>query len=282
MKLFVEISALIKYMNYRFHDSDRAFYKIPENRNQISELILMASISDNAEILSNLFDDQYSKTPLGIRFRYHDLYRIENLNKKINAYFDSHFNNIENLSAYTTGTAILISHTLVPLLTALNQSLLVAVVAIFLIMILLFRSIKFAILSMIPNLIPLAMTLGLMGLMDISLNYTTAPLAAIALGLAIDDTIHFLARFRMEFRKEKIYSKAIYNTIISVGKPILISSIVLTAGFCIFLFSNFQPTQNMGILISFTVISAVFADLILLPVLLFLFKPLGKESPANG
>ena len=82
----------------------------------------------------------------------------------------------------------------------------------------------------------------------------------------------------MEFKKTHDYGKAVEATLLSVGKPILITSIVLTAGFCIFLFSNFQPTQNLGVLISFTVISAVFADLILLPVLLLSLKPLGKKG----
>jgi predicted RND superfamily exporter protein len=118
-----------------------------------------------------------------------------------------------------------------------------------------------------------------MGLLDIPLNIATAPVAAIALGIAIDDTIHFLVRFKREFNRGRNYSKAIENTLRSVGKPILVTTIVLTAGFCIFLFSNFQPTQNLGVLISFAVVSAVFADLIVLPVLLLLLKPLGKEGP---
>ena len=145
-------------------------------------------------------------------------------------------------------------------------------------MILLFRSFKVALISMVPNLVPILLTLGTMGLLDIPLNIATAPVAAIALGIAIDDTIHFLVRFRREFDKGRNYSKAIENTLLSVGKPILVTTIVLTAGFCILLFSNFQPTQNLGVLISFAVISAVFADLIVLPVLLLLFKPLGKEG----
>jgi len=141
-------------------------------------------------------------------------------------------------------------------------------------MVFLFRSVTVGVISMVPNLIPIVMTLGTMGLLDISLNLGTAPVAAIALGIAIDDTIHFLSRFRMELHKDNDYPGAIQRTIRSVGKPILITSLILTVGFFIFLFSNFQFTQNMGVLISFTVISAIFGDLILLPILLLIFRPI--------
>ena len=138
------------------------------------------------------------------------------------------------------------------------------------------------------NVIPITITFGFMGLLGISLNFATAPIAAIALGIAIDDTIHFLTRFKAEFAKDYSYEGAVARTMESVGKPILITSIILTAGFFIFLLSNFQYTRNMGMLISFTVISAILGDLVLLPVLLLLVKPLGRdertetEAPSPG
>ena len=275
----ITASDLIKHMNYRFHDSDPAYEIIPDDRKQIAELLLMASLSDDGDMLSRFFDDTYSKTSIGIRYRHRELSRIDGLNKVIRSYLrsDSHFQ--EPTRSYATGTTILFANTMVPILDGLYQSLFVASIAIFLLMILLFRSFKVALISMVPNLVPILLTLGTMGLLDIRLNIATAPVAAIALGIAIDDTIHFLVRFRREFDNGRNYSKAIENTLRSVGKPILVTTIVLTAGFCIFLFSNFQPTQNLGVLISFAVVSAVFADLIVLPVLLLLLKPLGKEGP---
>lgn len=275
----IAASDLIKYMNYRFHDSDPTYEIIPDDRKQIAELLLMASLSDDGDMLSRFFDDGYSKTSIGIRYRHRDLYRIDGLNKVIRSYLRSDARFQEPTLSYATGTTILFANTMVPILDGLYQSLFVASTAIFVLMILLFRSFKVAFISMVPNLVPILLTLGTMGLLDIPLNIATAPVAAIALGIAIDDTIHFLVRFRREFDKGRNYSVAIENTLRSVGKPILVTTFVLTAGFCIFLFSNFQPTQNLGVLISFAVVSAVFADLILLPVLLLLLKPLGKESP---
>jgi hypothetical protein len=275
----ITASDLIKYMNYRFHDSDPAYEIIPNDRKEIAELLLMASMSDDGDLLSRFFDDGYSKTSIGIRYRHRELYRIDGLNKVIRSYLrsDAHFQGPTR--SYATGTTILFANTMVPILDGLYQSLFVSSIAILVLMILLFRSFKVALISMVPNLVPILLTLGTMGLLDIPLNIATAPVAAIALGLAIDDTIHFLVRFRREFDKGRNYSKAIENTFRSVGKPIIVTTIVLTAGFCIFLFSNFQPTQNLGVLISFALVSALLADLMLLPVLLLLLKPMGKESP---
>jgi len=115
-------------------------------------------------------------------------------------------------------------------------------------------------------------------MLGISLNLGTAPLAAIALGVGIDDTIHFLARYRREVRGGGDPEGALWRAVRSVGKPILITSVVLSAGFVIFLFSNFQYTRSMGMLISITVVSAVLADLVLLPPLLLVFKPLREKK----
>ncbi len=273
----ISASDLIKYMNYRFHDSDPAHRVIPDDRKQIAQLLLMASMSDDGEMLSRFFDDAYSKTSICIRFRHRELHRIDQMNGLIRSYLRSDPYFQASTRSYSTGTTIMFANTMVPIVDGLKQSIFIASIAIFALMILLFRSLRFALISMVPNLVPIVLTLGTMGLLKIPLNIATAPVAAIALGIAIDDTIHFLARFRREFRRERNYERAIENTLHSVGKPILITSIVLAAGFCIFLFSNFQPSQNLGILIGFAVIGAVFADLILLPVLLLVFKPLGKE-----
>jgi predicted RND superfamily exporter protein len=145
-------------------------------------------------------------------------------------------------------------------------------------MVVLFGSVWIGLLSMIPNVIPILITLGTMGVCGISLNFMTVPIAAIALGLAVDDTIHFLSRFRLEFRKDGSYAAAIERTLESAGKPIIITSVILVVGFLIFLFSDFQYTRNLGMLISFTMASALLGDLFVLPALLLVFKPVGRKA----
>ena len=276
----VSASDLIKYMNFRLHDNDPSEYRIPEDRKAVAELLLMASISDESGLLSRFFDDGYSKTPVAIRFRYHDFDSYDSLMNTIVPYLESEFGSLPSVTAYVTGTNMMLANTLMPFLQGLKQGLVFAGAAIFALMIVLFRSLWVGFISMLANVVPITITFGLMGLLGISLNFGTAPIAAIAIGIAIDDTIHFLTRFKREFAEDCDYESAIARTMKSVGKPILITSVILTAGFFIFLLSNFQYTRNMGMLISFTVIGAIFGDLVLLPVLLLVIKPLGKKARA--
>jgi len=274
----VALTDVVQYALFRVNGDDPAFYRVPGTRGEVSELFLMAALSGEEDLLGRFVDHDYRRTSLGVRFRYHDFYRIEAWNRAVNAYLAEAFPDAGPARAYTTGTALLCANIMTPILTGLEQSLFVSMVVLFLIMALLFRSLKLALLSMVPNLIPLVMTLGTMGLLGISLNLGTAPLAAIALGVGIDDTIHFLARYRSELRVDGVQEAALWRTMRSVGKPILITSLVLSVGFVLFLFSNFQYTQSMGMLISFTVVSAVLADVIVLPALLRVFRPLGERK----
>jgi uncharacterized protein len=275
----VSASDLVKYMNFRIHDNDPSEYRIPDDPKAVAEILLMASLSDESGLLSRFFDDKYSKTTVAIRFRYHDFDSYKRLMDAIGPHLKNASRDLPSIETYVTGTNMMLANTLMPFLQGLKDGLFLAGVAIFCLMILLFRSIRVGLISMLPNLIPFTMTLGIMGLFGISLNFGTAPIAAIALGIAIDDTIHFLSRFKVEFATDHDYESAISRTMKSVGKPILITSIILTAGFLIFLLSDFQYTRNMGMLISFTVVGAIFGDLVLLPVLLLIVKPLGRKTP---
>lgn len=270
-------SDLIQYMNFRLHEGDPSRQRIPDNRKAVAEILLMASLSDDSAFLSRFFNEGYSKTVLSIRFRYHDFDSYKRLMDTIKPYLETSLGDLPSLEWYVTGTNRMLANTLLPFLQGLKGGLLLAGAAIFILMIVLFRSLWTGLISMFPNVIPFTMTLGVMGLFNLSLNFGTAPIAAIALGIAIDDTVHFLSRFKREFAMDSDYQGAITRTMKSVGKPVLTTSVILTAGFFIFLFSNFQYTQNMGMLISFTVVFAIFGDLILLPVLLLVLKPLGRK-----
>jgi predicted RND superfamily exporter protein len=272
-------SDLIKYMNFRLHENDPKAYRIPADRKAVAELLLMASLSDDSGMLSRFFDYDYSKACLAIRFRHHDFDSYKGLMDAILPYLASEFGAVPDVTTYVTGTNMMLANTLMPFLQGLKQGLVFAGAAIFTLMIIVFRSLWFGFISMLANAVPITITFGVMGLLGISLNFATAPIAAITLGIAIDDTIHFLTRFKREFAEDCDYEGAIARTMDSVGKPILITSVILTAGFFIFLLSNFQYTRNMGMLISFTVIGAILGDLVLLPVLLLVTKPPGRRAP---
>jgi len=277
----VSAADLVKYLNFRFHDSDPAEYRIPANSSAVAELLLAAGLSDGDGLLARFFDPAFSTTPVAIRFRYHDFYHYSRLMGTVLPYVKREFGPVSDVRTYATGTNMMLANTFLPILNGFKQSLFVAALAILAIMVVLFGSVWIGLLSMIPNVIPILITLGTMGVCGISLNFMTVPIAAIALGLAVDDTIHFLSRFRLEFRKDGSYAAAIERTLESAGKPIIITSVILVVGFLIFLFSDFQYTRNLGMLISFTMASALLGDLFVLPALLLVFKPVGRKAEVS-
>jgi predicted RND superfamily exporter protein len=172
------------------------------------------------------------------------------------------------LSFHLTGQAELMdrSHRLVA--ENMMWGLLLALLVVGLIMGLLFRSFPMALISLLPNLLPLLLVLGLIGWLGLSLNMATSIIFTIAFGIAVDDTIHFIARFRQEMKKSPDPERAVQETFVSTGKAILITSMVISSGFLVLVVSDFRGTSYTGWLISLTLAFAVLIDLLLLPHLL--------------
>jgi predicted RND superfamily exporter protein len=138
------------------------------------------------------------------------------------------------------------------------------------------KSIKVGALSMIPNIFPILVNLGIMGFFGITLNISTAMVSAIAIGIAVDDTIHFIYRIWVELDKDGDYNKSAYRAITTVGRPMVFTSAVITAGYIIICLSSFMPNVYAGMLTAITMIVALLADLFLTPVIFELFKPWGE------
>jgi predicted RND superfamily exporter protein len=138
----------------------------------------------------------------------------------------------------------------------------------------LFRSWKIAFISIIPNIIPLLWVCGLMFVFGIELKLTTAIIFTVAFGIAVDDTIHFMAKLKMELEKKKSWLYAVKRAYLETGKAIILTTIVLVSGFSILTLSQFGVTFYSGLLIGMALVFALISDFILLPVLLiFLIKP---------
>jgi uncharacterized protein len=144
----------------------------------------------------------------------------------------------------------------------------------------LYKSWRMAFLSLLPNALPIFMVAGIMGFWGIDLKMSTSLVFTIAFGIAVDDTIHFLGHFKLNYaryqKNEISFAEALKNTYIYTGKAIIISSMILSGGFLTLAFSDFLGTFYIGVLISLTLLFALLADLILLPVLLYAFyhKPI--------
>ncbi len=141
----------------------------------------------------------------------------------------------------------------------------------------LFRSFSIAILAILPNLLPAAMVLGVMGWVGIPLDMMTITIAAITIGIAVDDTIHYIHRYKKEFFKDKNYQAAMFRCHESIGRAMYYTSLTIVIGFSILVSSNFVPTVYFGLFTGFAMLVALLAALTLLPQLLMIFKPFGPE-----
>lgn len=187
-------------------------------------------------------------------------------------------------TTHITGMFVLYNNMLQSLFRSQILTIGAVIASIWLVFFLLFRSPSWATIAIIPNVIPVILVLGTLGWLGIPLDMMTIMIAAITFGIAVDDTIHFIHRFQKEFPKDRNYIKAMYRCHSSIGYAIVYTSITIVVGFSILVFSNFIPTIYFGIFTGLAMIIALLAALLLLPLLIITWKPMGPNvaSDAEG
>ena len=172
-----------------------------------------------------------------------------------------------------TGILVLYNNMLQSLFKSQILTLGVVMIGIAFMLIILFRSIKLAIIGIIPNLFAAAIILGLMGLLRIPLDMMTITIAAITIGIAVDNSIHYIYRFREEFPKKRDYVSTMHYCHANIGKAVFYTASTIIIGFSILVLSNFIPTIYFGLLTAFAMFIALLAALTLLPKLILIFRP---------
>lgn len=180
-----------------------------------------------------------------------------------------------------TGMLVLYNNMLQSLYRSQILTLGAVFVAIMLMFIVLFQSVSIAFLAMAPNLLAAGIVLGGMGLFGIPLDIMTVTIAAISIGIGVDNTIHYVHRFKTEFPKDRNYLATMYRCHGSIGKAMYYTSITIIIGFSILALSNFTPSIYFGLLTGTAMFAALMGALLLLPQLIITFKPLGAEQPAE-
>ncbi|MAJ30523.1 MAG: transporter [Gammaproteobacteria bacterium] len=224
------------------------------------------------DVKEALFDPYLSEdgNQLRISFRvfesYPDLQRGELL-KKIKHDLSNEIG-LKDSQVKLTGMLVLYNNVLESLITSQILTIGFVFVAIMMMFLFLFRSIKFAVIAVIPSVIASSSVLGLMGLMNIPLDIMTITIAAICIGIGVDHSIHYVHRFREELSNDADISIAVHKAHNSTGQAIYFTSVIIILGFSILAFSNFIPTIYFGLFTAFAMLLALFANLTLLPVLL--------------
>jgi len=195
--------------------------------------------------------------------------RILVLNNNLETFYKDSIDN--NLISYNlTGTAHLIDKNNSQLAGNMMLGLLIAFILVAIIMGLLYRSFRMLIVALIPNIIPLILIAGILGVSGSELKVSISIIFTIAFGICVDDTIHFMSKLKLERMKGKSMLYAVKRAYFSTGRAIIITSLILCSGFLMLVFSEFLGTFYVGYLISITLFVAVIADLFLLPALIIL------------
>ena len=179
---------------------------------------------------------------------------------------------------YLSGISVIYNNLLQSLFQSLIGSLSIVFAAIFAMFIILFRSLYMATIAMIPNLLSASSVLGIIGWSGIPIDIMTVTVAAISIGIGVDNTIHYVHRFLKEYEQNNNYDLAIKNSHSTIGRAMFYTSLTIVLGFMILVSSNFNPSVFFGIFTSFSMIVAILAALMLLPVLIRHLKPFGRDS----
>lgn len=274
VKKSFSVTDIIKDINRSFNADDPNYYTLPKAQDLTAQYFLVYEMSGGAE-LEELVSLDFSRTVLEFRVELTNGTEVIKLIEKIDQFLAD--NPIPNAELSKTGIGLMwiVICDYIGDTQLVSYSLVFIMIALF--MCISFGSIKVGLLSMVPNLAPIVITLGAMGWFNIHLDYMKLLLATIAIGIAVDDTIHLVTRYRSRFMETGNYSEALKLSLSDVGPALVITSIILICAFSSYLFSNTVILASFGVLLAATILLALLADLFLMPALILKLKPFGEE-----
>ncbi|MBW2419445.1 MAG: MMPL family transporter, partial [Deltaproteobacteria bacterium] len=262
-------------LNQSFHADDPAWYRLPETRDLVAQYLLLYETAGGSETDDYVSSD-YQRASLELRLKLDMTSKTADLLEGLEAEIAKQ--PLEATQMTVTGMGALWVILLDYIVASQLQGFLLAFGVISVLMCLLFRSVLAGTIAMLPNLAPILLTLGLMGWLGILLDYSKAIIAAVALGIAVDDTIHLMSRIRYEFQRCGNYAEALRESIMDVGRALVITSIALVLGFLVLLLSVLDAQSVQGLLLAGTIVVALVADFLLMPALVITFQPFGPEG----
>ncbi len=258
----VSVLEIVKETHQALNENRPEFYAIPTERDVIAQELLLFENS-GSEDLQLVADSQLSKARMTLLLPYRDGFHYEIFLQEL----ENEFNRIldEDLEVTVTGVVRLSARTIGAMLTSLVRSYSIALLVIVPLMILLIGDIKLGLLSMIPNLIPIAISLGMMYVLALPLDMLMMLVGSLAIGVAVDDTIHFMHNFRRYHRQWGDPQVAVHKTLVTAGRALLVTSIVLSCGFLLYTGARMDHIRNFGFVTSVTVAIAFVANVTLGP-----------------
>lgn len=284
-------ATMVKGLNKTLHDGNIAYFKLPEDSSEFADLTAQLSHYSKLKTMrlfvrvDTVNVDGTKKRIVGkegrISGKMHDIgsEKIRAKNKELFAFMAAN-PDMKAIDIRLTGAAVMLDKNNEYLVSNTLQGLFFSIFVVGIIIAIIHRSWRMAIIAVIPNLLPIIFIGGLMGFAGIDMKSSTSIIFSIAFGIATDDTIHFLGRLKLEISHGKSVLYAVKRTFISTGKAVVVTSLILSAGFLTLVGSGFESTFYFGLLVSITLLIAVLTDLLLFP-LLVVWLVKNEKAPAS-
>ena len=272
----------LKQMHRAVHGNDQEAFRLPDSDSQVAEYLLLYE-SGGGRQLEQYVGFTYDQLRLQARTRSVGFADVRALQAEITEFVDREFGTAASI--YATGTLPLFQRMGDLITEGQAKSVSLAFCVIGLILIVTLKSFRLGLIALLSNVPAVAVALGVMGWLNAEFNMIMAVLAPMILGVAVDDTVHFFVRFRRYFERSGDYARAYRETLRTVGRPLLFTTIVLVVGMVGFLFTVFTGPRYFSIASMLAFSTALLAEFLLVPALLLWLKPLGApkpEEPASG
>jgi uncharacterized protein len=264
----LSIADHLKFMNYEFREGNFE-NAIPETRELVAQYLMFFHRSD----LDSYVSHDYKRANIVVR---HNMTDSHTLNQYITELQDVVDHLVgPDMKSYIVGENLMVNRAAESLMVAQVKALTLLLALIFLIMSAMFTSFKGGFIALVPAIIPIALMFGIMGYLDIPLNPGTAMVAVIAVGIAIDGTIHLLARYNELCRRTSDYVEAVNIAVKEEATPLIVSSVALAFGFGILIFSNFSIVAQFGALAAATMLFSIYANLLITPIIMSRIRLIG-------
>jgi len=273
---------IMKRLNKNMHGDDNTMYRLPDERNLSAQYLLMYEMSLPYGLdLNNQINVDKSATRMVVTLQTLSTNQMIELEQRSNQWLTDNANYIK--AAAASGPTMMFAHIGKRNIISMLGGTTIALILISLIMIVALRSLKLGLTSMVPNLVPAAMGFGVWGLLVGEVGLALSVVTSMTLGIVVDDTVHYMSKYQRA-RKEKGYDseQAVRYAFTSVGRALLVTSIVLIAGFLVLALSSFKLNSGMGLLTALVIALALIADFLLLPTLLMKLEEKPNEKAVTN
>jgi len=273
----VSVVDVVKETHQALNENQPAYHAVPDDPRLVAQELLLFENSGSDD-LENVVDPSFQVARVTMKLPFLDAVNFPPLYDILRTEVTAALGDRAEFTL--TGLGVLAGETIVAAMNSMLRSYAIALAVICPLLILLIGNLRLGLVAVIPNLAPIILVLGLMGWTGMPLDMLTMLIGSIAIGLAVDDTIHFMHNFRRYYEQSGDVDIAVRETLTTTGQALLFTSLVLSSGFFLYWFATMSMLHNFGVLTAFTIIAAFLADILLAPALMVLVTRRAAASNA--